>query len=45
MGITDFHSQCAHWLGNDRAFAGAWCASVGRRGRRPLREHDGECDA
>ena len=80
MGITDCHSQYAHWLRNDRAFAGVRAdrgvrpygsmtgsaahigggvraprptealrevrrASAGRRGRRPLREHDGECDA
>ena len=34
MGVTDCHSQCAHWLRNDRVFArGAVCG--GTHGCRP----------
>ena len=46
-GGTDCHSQCAHWLRNDRVFQGVRgkagrrgykrCGKTGRRGRRPLR--------
>ena len=36
-GGTDCHSQCAHWLRNDRFCKG--CGTAGRRGRRPLRTH------
>ena len=34
---TDCHSQCAHWLRNDREFY-MGCGRAGRRGRRPLRK-------
>ena len=34
---TDCHSQCAHWLRNDREFYRG-CGRAGRRGRRPLRK-------
>ena len=35
-GDADCHSQCAHWLRNDRKFYRG-CGRAGRRGRRPLR--------
>ena len=38
QGITDCHSQCAHWLRNDRLF-GKGCGEAGRPGGRPLRVH------
>ena len=37
-GVTDCHSQCAHWLRNDSFFTGgAVQARAGRPGGRPLR--------
>ena len=35
-GVTDCHSQCAHWLRNDREFY-MECGTAGRCGQRPLR--------
>ena len=36
---ADCHSQCAHWLRNDREFY-MGCGRAGRRGRRPLRKRN-----
>ena len=35
VGVADCHSQCAHWLRDDRALQEVRCA--GRCGHRPLR--------
>ena len=37
MGVTDCHSQCAHWLRNDMVFCKR-CGGAGRCGHRPLRK-------
>ena len=37
MGVTDCHSQCAHWLRNDMVFCKR-CGGAGRCGHRSLRK-------
>jgi len=37
MGVTDCHSQCAHWLRNDMVFCKR-CGGAGRCRHRPLRK-------
>ena len=41
-GGADCHSQCAHWLRNDRFFYKG-CGKTGRPGGRPLRKRSKKC--